>query len=603
MPPSLSPAARRVARPLARRAVASARVLAPALLVCVLLALLRVRRVEALPEDASSSAPLADVRPAALPSDLIEGYHAGDDDALDAAMLAWLERTRASAASADPAPSPSTTTPPFVEGETGPRESPPRVAPASHLPVARAASVSRSRSNATASPFVRVEGARFALGCEPYAPVGWNTYTLIEQAARVPVGSFDADFSRRGRRQVVDMLDAAVAAGFNTVRTWAYAVGKHQAMQVAPGVYHEPLFEGLDWVLSEADKRSIKVILVLTDYWEYNGGVAQYLDWSGATRNANKNDFFTDRACKRMYEANARVLIERVNVFTGRRYRDDPAIFAWELINEPRCRGCANALQAWIEEMARFVKSLDPNHMLSTGEEGFYGAGALGSVDANPEAWALATGQRFVENHAPPEIDFAVTHLWPDNWGVFSLTGELRRNFSREWIAAHAKDARELLKKPLVLEEFGATGKSGGGGGVEGDPELEDRAVARRGRGGDLPRPAVASPRRRARRALDPRRGGGTRGGGGRGERGGRRSRRSRRSRRRGDGGGGRVKFFSIPVNGGRREPRQRRELSANHRPVVKTKRLRRILSFSFSHVRRRVSIDPATKIGSLIPL
>jgi hypothetical protein len=296
--------------------------------VCVLLALLRVRRVEALPEDASSSAPLADVRPAALPSDLIEGYHAGDDDALDAAMLAWLERTRASAASADPAPSPSTTTPPFVEGETGPRESPPRVAPASRLPVARAASVSRSRSNATASPFVRVEGARFALGCEPYAPVGWNTYTLIEQAARVPVGSFDADFSRRGRRQVVDMLDAAVAAGFNTVRTWAYAVGKHQAMQVAPGVYHEPLFEGLDWVLSEADKRSIKVILVLTDYWEYNGGVAQYLDWSGATRNANKNDFFTDRACKRMYEANARVLIERVNVFTGRRYRDDPAIFA-----------------------------------------------------------------------------------------------------------------------------------------------------------------------------------------------------------------------------------------------------------------------------------
>ena len=129
---------------------------------------------------------------------------------------------------------------------------------------------------------------------------------------------------------------------------------------------------------------------------------------------------------------------------------------------------CANALQAWIEEMARFVKSLDPNHMLSTGEEGFYGAGALGSVDANPEAWALATGQRFVENHAPPEIDFAVTHLWPDNWGVFSLTGELRRNFSREWIAAHAKDARELLKKPLVLEEFGATGKSGGGGGVGG---------------------------------------------------------------------------------------------------------------------------------------
>ena len=168
MPPSLSPAARRVARPLARRAVASARVLAPALLVCVLLALLRVRRVEALPEDASSSAPLADVRPAALPSDLIEGYHAGDDDALDAAMLAWLERTRASAASADPAPSPSTTTPPFVEGETGPRESPPRVAPASRLPVARAASVSRSRAE-----IVRAAGCSSSVQAKrPRGPVG-----------------------------------------------------------------------------------------------------------------------------------------------------------------------------------------------------------------------------------------------------------------------------------------------------------------------------------------------------------------------------------------------------------------------------------------------
>jgi len=29
---------------------------------------------------------------------------------------------------------------------------------------------------------------------------------------------------------------------------------------------------------------------------------------------------------------------------------------AWELINEPRCRNCAGTLQAWIEEMARYVK-------------------------------------------------------------------------------------------------------------------------------------------------------------------------------------------------------------------------------------------------------
>lgn len=91
---------------------------------------------------------------------------------------------------------------------------------------------------------------------------------------------------------------------------------------------------------------------------------------------------------------------------------------AWELINEPRCRNCAGRLQQWIVEMARFVKSLDSVHLLSTGEEGFYTAGSRGSVEANPEVWALTTGQDFIANHDIPEIDFAVAHLWPDNWYV-----------------------------------------------------------------------------------------------------------------------------------------------------------------------------------------
>ena len=65
-----------------------------------------------------------------------------------------------------------------------------------------------------------VEGVRFVTAGEEYKVVGWNTYTLIDQAAHLPMGSFDYDFSLAGRRQVTDMLDNAVAAGFNTVRTW-----------------------------------------------------------------------------------------------------------------------------------------------------------------------------------------------------------------------------------------------------------------------------------------------------------------------------------------------------------------------------------------------
>ncbi len=32
-----------------------------------------------------------------------------------------------------------------------------------------------------------------------------------------------------------------------------------------------------------------------------------------------------------------RTLVERMNSISGRLYRDDATIFAWDLVNEPRC--------------------------------------------------------------------------------------------------------------------------------------------------------------------------------------------------------------------------------------------------------------------------
>ena len=365
-----------------------------------------------------------------------------------------------------------------------PEGAPLALSPSSNVSSPSKAAVDRATLNAVSASggvvrhdraaFVRVSGTRFVVGCPPveYKVVGWNTYTLVEQAARIPMGSFGADFSRRGREQVLEMLDRAAASGFNTVRTWAYSVGERQPMQTHPGVYHEPSFEGLDWVLYEAGKRGVRLVLVLTDYWEHHGGVSQYLDWAAARRRgggafseafeASKSAFFSDPDCRRMYKANAKALIERVNAFTGVSYRDDPTIFAWELINEPRCRGCGARLQAWIEEMAKYVKRLDPNHMLSTGEEGFYAGDARGSARVNPEVWASTTGQDFIANHAVPEIDFAVAHLWPDNWGVFTLGGSLGAAFTEEWIRAHTRDATRVLGKPFVLEEFGVKGGQSG---------------------------------------------------------------------------------------------------------------------------------------------
>ena len=55
-------------------------------------------------------------------------------------------------------------------------------------------------------------------------------------------------------------------------------------------------------------------------------------------------------------------------------------IMAWELMNEPRCSGdfSASKLQHWIERTAEFLKSVDPNHLVTVGTEGFFGSSTPG---------------------------------------------------------------------------------------------------------------------------------------------------------------------------------------------------------------------------------
>ena len=52
------------------------------------------------------------------------------------------------------------------------------------------------------------------------------------------------------------------------------------------------------------------------------------------------------------------------------------------MINEPRCYQCGDTLAGWVAEMAAHVKALDPNHLLTVGEEGFWEGGPQVGVRA-----------------------------------------------------------------------------------------------------------------------------------------------------------------------------------------------------------------------------
>ena len=59
-------------------------------------------------------------------------------------------------------------------------------------------------------------------------------------------------------------------------------------------------------------------------------------------------------------------MLARRNPLTGRDYRDEPTIMAWDLMNEPDIHPIP-LLVDWVSDMSAYVKSLDPAHLVTTG--------------------------------------------------------------------------------------------------------------------------------------------------------------------------------------------------------------------------------------------
>ncbi|GJN22387.1 hypothetical protein PR202_gb09943 [Eleusine coracana subsp. coracana] len=298
--------------------------------------------------------------------------------------------------------------------------------------------------------FARASGTRFTMGGRPFYSNGFNAYWLMYMASG----------SAGDRSKASEALEQAAGLGAKLVRTWAFSDGGYRALQVSPGVYSEEVFMGLDFVVAEAKKRGVYLILSLVNNWDGYGGKKQYVQWARDQGHSmsSDDDFFTNSVTKQFYKNHIKAVLTRVNKITGVAYKDDPTIFAWELMNEPRCQSdlSGKTLQGWISEMAGYVKSVDPNHMVEIGLEGFYGEDRK---QLNP---GYTVGTDFISNNFIPSVDFATIHSYPDQWVSGSSSNEAQVEFMRRWMASHANDSAAVLRKPLLVTEFGWSSRSNG---------------------------------------------------------------------------------------------------------------------------------------------
>lgn len=305
--------------------------------------------------------------------------------------------------------------------------------------------------------FIRVEGTQFVRDGRPYYFLGANFWYGMNLASPGPGGD---------RQRLLRELDSLRALGIDNLRIMAASEGPatepwrmKPVLQPAPGQYDEDLLDGLDFLLAEMGKRGMYAVVCLNNFWQWSGGMAQYRAWVEGSAipypdpSTGKgwfsymtytSGFYSNADARAAFREFLTIVITRRNVYTGRRYFDDPVIMAWELANEPRGMLRAGAYRRWIRETAAFIKSLDPNHLVCTGSEG----------NTN-----VPTGNHFRKDHASPDIDYTTIHLWIQNWGWYDPAdpeGSYPRAMKKmeEYLQHHLQMAKKL-GKPLVLEEFG----------------------------------------------------------------------------------------------------------------------------------------------------
>ena len=174
------------------------------------------------------------------------------------------------------------------------------------------------------------------------------------------------------------------------VRSWFF-----QSLATATGARDWTAF---DHTLAVAQAKGVRIIATLGNQWldcdGLNGGGGKYKNeaWYAGGYNVD-----VDPGMIVSYRAWVAEIVAR--------YRDNPTIMAWEILNEPEVRvaqngACASSaatlLNDFSSDIAALIKATDPNHLVSLGT---IGGGQCGSDNAN-----------YATLHANPNIDLCSIH-------------------------------------------------------------------------------------------------------------------------------------------------------------------------------------------------
>jgi mannan endo-1,4-beta-mannosidase len=259
--------------------------------------------------------------------------------------------------------------------------------------------------------FVEKRGQHLYLDGKRWNAVGVNSYDLLEQP----------------HQAIDDRLNQLANGGHNTVRTWCFD---------KDGGISDATLDTLAATLNTAHGRGLRVICALANYYPDFGGQRHFTP--------EDDEFFTSQTARARYRAQVRRVLEHRDR-DGVRLADNPAILAWDLINEPRTNSGtpARSVAHWTEAMASFVSSIDQRHLVTIGGEGF--------TRGYPADTALssAPGTDFTDLCGVSSITLCSAHLFP-KYLTSPPDSQAIGQVVQRW-----RTEADGLQKPVIVGEVG----------------------------------------------------------------------------------------------------------------------------------------------------
>ena len=275
-----------------------------------------------------------------------------------------------------------------------------------------AAGANKPKFQSVLKECVTRKGGQLFLAEKPFRFLSFNAPELVLREE--PHWGFNQPFEQ------TDLLETIHLFGGRVVRPYVMSV-KGEGLagpRHIEGVrqYNEKAFQSMDFVLAECNRVGVRMIVPFLDNWHWWGGIKEFC----ALRGKPETAFYTDEEIKADYKHLVSFVLNRRNTITGKLYREDPAILAWETGNELR-----GAPVEWTLEMAEYIKGIDGKHHVVDGNDEHISSEVLDS----------------------PHIDIVVRHYYRGTEGKGGPVHYGER---------YLQDFRKCQgKKPLLIEEFG----------------------------------------------------------------------------------------------------------------------------------------------------